>query len=63
MNESVYSQFCTCFGDTFGYFNVDELKIFSAFDFMTRAEEVNGNVGIGEHALHLRLVAVVHAVV
>ena len=63
VDESVNAEFGAGFGDAFGYLNVDELEVFSLFEFVSWSKKIDGYVGVDEHALHLCLVAVVHAVI
>jgi len=63
MNQSMDSVFCTSFSNTFWHLNIDELKIFSSFYFMSGTKKIYSYIWILHHSLDLRLIFVIHAVV
>ena len=63
MNQSMDSMFCTSLSNTFWDFNIDKLKIFSSFYFMSGTKKIYNYIWILHHSLDLRLIFVIHAVV
>ena len=49
--------------NTFGYLNVDELKVLYLFDFVSGTKQIDDDVRILDHLFNLMLVFIVHAIV